>query len=199
MRISASLRICKKNTRSTRGLGTETRVPIRHYSRHEWQDGNKSRTKHHQIKEQLHERKSSGKQTWQHAIAEVMVAVVVVLEITGGCLTVHPQNSFRKNRKTPTDSKATTRTDWKIPNSPRLRERKPITYCGVLPQKEQQKQAGRVFPTTTANPRSRLPRRKPTPNNMRGTSRNHTPAPSLAKPSPAHTCPEVVVFGMEVK
>ena len=87
------------------------------------------------------ERWSLGKQTWQDAITEVMGAVVVVLETTGGFLTVHPQNSFRKDRKTPTDPKASTRThwvpfyliDWRIPSSSRLPEGVPTTYYGPFP------------------------------------------------------------------
>ena len=71
-------------------------------------------------------------------------------------------NWFPMGANEPIGSLFLSPNDWRIPSSPHLRERKPTT-C-------------------------RLPRRKPVPNNMRGTGRNHTPAPSLAKPSPAHTC-----------
>ena len=87
-----------KTKPTDRGLGRETSVRILNYSRHEWQDGHKSKTKHHHIKEHVHER-SSDKQTWHDAITEVMGSVVVVVEITGECLTVHHKTAFERTEK----------------------------------------------------------------------------------------------------
>ena len=201
MRISGSLRRCKKKkTRSNKGFGTETSVRIRNYSRHEWQDGNKSKTKHQQHLQQMHER-SSGKPTWQDAITEVMGTVVVVLEITGGCWTVHPRNSFLKNQKTPTDPKATTRTQW-VPflslNDCKIREReKPTTYCGALPQRETTKAGRPFFSDDHSQPV------QPPPMAVTGAQQHarHRPQPhasvkfSKAKPTPHLCSSNVVVLG----
>ena len=133
---------------------------------------------------------------WYEAITEMMGAVIVVFVITGGRLTVHPQKQLSREtkKKTPTDPKASTRTirspffwssnDWEYPGlNVSERESQPRTMAPPFHKTSPQKQAGRVLPTATSIPRSRLPRRKTAP-----------PAPSWAKPSPAHHCAPKVFF-----
>ena len=119
------------------------------------------------------------------------------------------QNSFRKNRKTPTDPKATTRTywvpflplnDWRIPSSPRHRERKPTTYCGALPQNATTKAGRPCFSYHHLQPA------QPPPTAETGAQQHARHRPqhasakfSKAKPSPTPVHPKVVVFWMEVK